>query len=158
MRNILHESVRIIQEKFIPVVPKKQLHLFRFGIASLTLSPFQSLNSNARMTVSNMHTAYTKMYRLTKQKRLLQVFAHILKSLQFVHPESIVVIDFSTFCGFQVLTFAVQTHMGRTIPLYFEIITYPITEPTSQNIFIQQTIKHFGEILDFYPPYTQVYQ
>src|SRR5579864_5376740 len=151
MLNILHKSVEIIQEKCIPVVSKKHLQLFRFGIASLTLSPFRSLNSNARITINNIHTAYTKMYRLTKQKKLLLTFPHIMQSFDFVHPDSLVVIDFSTFCGFQVLTFAVQTHLGRAIPVHFEIITYPIVQPTSQNIFIQDALKHLKEILGFYP-------
>ena len=151
MKNILHESVAIIQEKFIPAVSKKHLHLFRFGIAALTLSPFRSLNSNARITIRNKHSAYTKMYRLTKQKKLLDVFPAIMKSFQFVTPTSIVVIDFSTFCGFQVLTFAVQTHLGRAIPVYFEVITYPIEKETSQNIFIEESCKRFGKILGFYP-------
>jgi len=151
MKNILHESVAIIQEKFIPAVSKKHIHLFRFGIAALTLSPFRSLNSNARVTIKNKHTAYTKMYRLTKQKKLLEVFPAIMKSFQFVSPESIVIIDFSTFCGFQVLTFAVQTHLGRAIPVYFEIITYPIEKETSQNIFIAEACKRLGTILGFYP-------
>lgn len=151
MRNILHESVAIIQEKFIPAVSKKHLHLFRFGIAALTLSPFRSLNSNARVAVKNTNTAYTKMYRLTKQKKLLSVFPAIMKSFLFVKPESVVAIDFSTFCGFQVLTFAVQTHVGRAIPVYFEVITYTIEKETSQNIFIEQACRHLGEILGFYP-------
>lgn len=151
MKNILHESVAIIQEKFIPAVSKKHLHLFRFGIAALTLSPFRSLNSNARVTVRNEHTAYTKMYRLTKQKKLLDVFPAIMKSFHFIQPTSIVIIDFSTFCGFQVLTFAVQTHLGRAIPVYFEIITYPIEKETSQNIFIAEACRRLGKILGFYP-------
>lgn len=151
MKNILHESVAIIQEKFIPIVPKKQLRLFRFGIASLTLSPFRSLNSNARTTVLNRATAYTKMYRLTRQKKLLNVFPQIMRTLEFISPDSVVVIDFSTFCGFQVLTFAVQTHLGRAIPVYFEVITYPIKKETSQNIFIEEAIKNLGDFLGFYP-------
>lgn len=151
MRNILHESVAIIQEKFVPFVSKKHLGLFRFGIAALTLSPFRSLNSNARTTVQNRDTAYTKMYRLTKQKKLLFVFPKIMKAFGFVNTKSIVIIDFSTFCGFQVLTFAVQTNMGRAIPLYFEIITYPIEKETSQNIFIQDAVCRLGKLLGFYP-------
>lgn len=151
MKNILHESVAIIQERFIPAVSKKHVHLFRFGIVALTLSPFRSLNSNARTTITNEHTAYTKMYRLTKQKKLLEVFPAIMQSFHFVQPTSIVIIDFSTFCGFQVLTFAVQTHLGRAIPVYFEVITYPIEKETSQNIFIAEACKRLGKILGFYP-------
>jgi hypothetical protein len=51
----------------------------------------------------------------------------------------------------QVLTFAVQTHLGRAIPVYFEIITYPIEKETSQNIFIEQAVKRLGKILGFSP-------
>lgn len=46
--------------------------------------------------------------------------------------------------------FAKQTKKGRAIPLYFEIIRYPIPEG-SQNIFIIQAILHFTEILGFKP-------
>jgi hypothetical protein len=40
--------------------------------------------------------------------------------------------------------FAKQTHKGRAIPLYFEILEYPI-EKDSQNLFVIETIKHFYE-------------
>jgi hypothetical protein len=84
---------------------------------------------------------------------MLNNFSAILKHSKLVRKESIVVIDFSTFCNFQVLTFALQTREGRAIPLFFDIITYPITEATSQNIFIEETLKKFHKILGFYPSF-----
>lgn len=61
------------------------------------------------------------------------------------------IIDFSDFCGFQTLTFALQTREGRAIPVFFDSITYPIKEVTSQNLFIQECIKQVQEIFGFYP-------
>ena len=93
------------------------------------------------------------MYRLTTNTGIMTSFSSILKQSHLVSQKSIVIIDFSTFCDFQVLTLALQTREGRAIPLFFDIITYPITEATSQNIFIQETLKKFRDILGFYPAF-----
>lgn len=65
----------------------------------------------------------------------------LLTHLKLVTADSIVCLDFSDFHGWQILTFAIQTHRGRAIPIYFEIIKYPITEK-SQNIFIVSAIEN----------------
>jgi hypothetical protein len=99
----------MIQNQFLPHVQLKHIHQFRFGIQSLALSSFSSLNSNARLAVSNRHTASSKMRRLTRNTGMQNNFSAILKHSKLVRKESIVIIDFSTFCDFQVLTFALQT-------------------------------------------------
>jgi DDE family transposase len=153
MLNILQKSVEIINTQFFPHVTLKHIHQFRFGIQAFTFSPFSSLNSNARLVVENRQTASSKMYRLTRNTGMRKNFFSILKACNFVNDKSVVIIDFSTFCEFQVLTLALQTREGRAIPLFFDIITYPITEATSQNIFIQETLKKFHDILGFYPSF-----
>ncbi|MEI6532647.1 MAG: transposase [Candidatus Roizmanbacteria bacterium] len=70
-----------------------------------------------------------------------------------VHSQQVVIIDFSTFCGFQVLTLAVQTHEGRAIPVYFDCLTYPIEFVGSQNIFIIDTLKRFIEQFKIKPAF-----
>jgi hypothetical protein len=72
--------------------------------------------------------------------------------LGLVKPEDLVIVDFSSFCGFEVLTFAKQTLLGRAIPLYFNLLTYPIIlDERSQTLFTIREIKKFKEIFGFYP-------
>lgn len=153
MVNILQKSIEIINSQFIPSVSLKHIHQFKFGLQAFTFSPFSSLGSNARLVVENRYTARSKMHRLTNNSNMGKNFYAILKNSTIVSKESIIIIDFSTFCNFQVLTFALQTRAGRAIPVFFDIITYPITEATSQNIFIQTTLKKLKKILGFYPSF-----
>jgi hypothetical protein len=123
-------------------VPKQLQKLFLFGCQALALQNIVSLRGNARTCISNFHTAKSKAYRLCKNRRWLAVFPQLLKTLGLVNERSRVAVDFSTFGPFQVLTFAVQTRVGRALPVYFEIITYPIKKD-SQNLFIVAAIERF---------------
>lgn len=151
MLNIVQETMEIIQSKFCPFVSSKHIHQFRFGVQAFTLSSFESLKSNARLVVEKPNTAHSKMHRLTANADIIASFHRMIPHLNLLTKESIVIIDFSDFCGFQTLTFALQTQEGRAIPLFFDSITYPITEATSQNIFIQECVNQLGDILGFYP-------
>lgn len=159
MNVLTRNIVNTINRYFISHVSLKHIHLFRFGLITISLPNFQSLNSNARIWggSDNRSTAESKMYRLLKNETIRNVFVTILKGLQLITPESIVNVDFSTFAGgwshpeFQVLTFGVQTYIGRAIPIFFDIIRYPIEYAGSQNIFIIEAIKKFKNIFDFYP-------
>lgn len=151
MLNIVHKTVQIIQRDFLPFVSAKHIHQFRFGIQAFTLSSFETLKSNARLVVANPNTAHSKMHRLTTNADIINSFHSIVNNCSLITKESIIIIDFSDFCGFQTLTFALQTHDGRAIPIFFDTITYPITEATSQNIFIQECIKNLEKIIGFYP-------
>jgi len=161
MENLIKTVVKVIHEYFLPSVPLKQIHLFNFGLRTISLPNFESLNSNARIWggVDNRSTAESKIYRLLKNKGVPNIFPHILASFAWITPESKVIIDFSTFSAgwfypeFQVLTFGLQTLLGRAIPLYFDIIRYPVKSEGSQNIFIMETIKKFKDILGFYPQF-----
>lgn len=142
--NILQESITIVNRSFASQVSVQQRQLFQFATAAFILSPrFESLNHNARLVIENTNTASSKLFRLLRNDTLLQTFPQIVSKNSFICSDSVVIIDFSTFCGFQVLTLAVQTYQGRAVPLYFDCITYPILSEGSQNIFIIETIRSF---------------
>lgn len=161
MEDLVKNVIGVINQNFIPHVPLKHIHLFKFGLATISLPNFESLNSNARIWggVDNRSTAESKMYRLLKNETVRELFPRILKVLGWITPQSIVIIDFSTFTAgwshpeFQVLTFGLQTYLGRAIPLFFDIICYPILKEGSQNIFIINAIKKFKAIFGFYPQF-----
>src|SRR5687768_4529651 len=124
--SILQESYDFLQTKLLPTIAKRHQHLFTFGFEALTLRPFVSLNGNARMTHPKRKTAESLIYRLTKNSAMLGYFTNGMLSLKLVNPHDTINVDFSTFCGFQVLTFAKQTQLGRALPVYFDTITYPM--------------------------------
>lgn len=147
--DILAESHKIFQSKILPTVGKRHQKLFSFGFEALSLMPFVSLHSNARMTLAKRCTAETKIYRLVSNKNILKYFPQLLPQLHLVQPGDKINVDFSTFCGFQVLTFAKQTSLGRAIPAYIAAITYPIENPGSQTQFIIKETKTFMRLLGF---------
>jgi len=161
MKLLVKNVGNIINKYFIPHVSLKHIRLFRFGLITISLPNFQSLNSNARVWggVEKRGTAESKMYRLLKNETIRNIFVTILKGLELITPESIVNVDFSTFAGgwshpeFQVLAFGLQTYIGRAIPIFFDIIRYPILKVGSQNIFIIEAIKKFKNIFGFYPAF-----
>lgn len=147
--NILHQSIAFVHQKIIPTIPKRHRKLFAFGVQAFTLQSYSSLNGNARMVIANRKTAESKVYRLTKKKAFFTYFTKLLPTLKLVQACDTVNVDFSTFCGFQVLTFAKQTQLGRAIPLYFAVLTYPIKDPGSQTQFVMKTIKTFTRLVGF---------
>jgi len=149
--NYLKQSVKLIDNNILPYVFPKHKDLFRFGMSAFSLTPFNSLNSNARMMVENINTASSKVYRLVSNQKILNNFPNLLSVGHLVNRNSLVNIDFSTFCGFETLAFGLQTNMGRAIPIWNNCLTYPIQEPGSQNTFVISEIKAFGTILGFYP-------
>lgn len=161
MDPLIRQTVSVIHEYFFPLVRLKQLHLFKFGLATISLPAFESLNSNARIWggYESRSTAESTMYRLLKNKRMQTIGATILSTFRWITPESMVNIDFSTFSAgwmypeFQVLAFGMQTLSGRAIPLFFDIIQYPIKTAGSQNTFIIEAIKRLKNIVGFYPSF-----
>jgi Transposase DDE domain len=148
---ILQESYDFLQQKLLPRITKRQQKLFTFGFEALTLKPFISLNSNARTTVAKRKTAETKIYRVMHTTDFVSVFPAFIKELSLIQPLDTINVDFSTFCGYHVLTFAKQTALGRALPVYFGVIEYPITSVGSQTIFIKETIQAFISLLGFVP-------
>lgn len=131
-------------------IPKQLHRQFDFGFNILSVKRINSVRSNARKHINNFHTAKSKAYRLTDNSRWLKVLPQVLTRLGLVTATSKIALDFSTFGYFQVLTFAVQTKQGRALPVYFEIITYPIKKD-SQNIFICDAIERFAEAVGCRP-------
>lgn len=145
MSNIIENADGFLQAVKI-VFPKKVHKLLEFGFKAVSIQRIVSLNSNARSSIANRHTAESKIYRLTKNVRFAKLFPKLLLLLKLISDGDVIAIDFSDFGGLQVLMFAKQTKSGRAIPLYFKIITYPIAEG-SQNIFIIDTINEFLKII-----------
>ena len=150
--NILLQTVNLFNNQIAPQIGKQHKRLFSFGFQALSLQDFVSLNSNARSIVANRSTAESKIFRLVSNKTIREYFLRIAFSLGLVKPEDLVIVDFSSFCGFEVLTFAKQTLLGRAIPLYFNLLTYHIIlDERSQTLFTIREIKKFKEIFGFYP-------
>jgi hypothetical protein len=139
--NILEQKA-VFCNQLLAAVPRKIHSLFTFGFWSLTEERITSIRGNARQVVQNSNTAKTKAWRLLKNGRFTNVLPHLLVQLKLVSSTSIICLDFSDFHGWQVLVFAIQTHHGRAVPVYFEILKYPITKG-SQNLFIIAAIEHF---------------
>lgn len=151
--NILGQTREFVTKRILSNVKPKHQKLFSFGIAALSLTPYDSLGSNARQLVKNVCTASSKIYRLTRNKTLVSNFHRLIVATGFVTKTSLINVDFSTFCGFQALCFAVQTGSGRAIPIWNNCITYPIKFVGSQNIFVLEQIKAFGKLLGFSPSF-----
>jgi len=145
--SILNQTYSFLQTKILPHIFLKHQKQFFFGFEALTLCPFVSLNANARMTISNRNTAESKIKRLVKNEKFLTYFPLLLKQLSLIKSADRINIDFSTFCGFQVLTFAKQTSLGRAIPVYIAAITYPIEKEESQTQFIISEVKKFIKLV-----------
>lgn len=151
--HILGQTKRFVTNRLLPYVKPKHHKLFAFGLQALTLTPYESLGSNARVTVANISTAASKMYRLVSNKTLVQTFHRLVRDNGLVTKTSLVNVDFSTFCGFQALCFGVQTGEGRALPVWNASLTYPIRFVGSQNLFVLEQIKAFSKTLGFYPSF-----
>lgn len=144
--------MNIIKEKWLFLnatvsrAPKQVRKLYEFGLRTIPDQPVISLRSNARLPGLGWATAKSKIWRLTKNPRIVAAFPPLIVSFAELTAADVVSVDFSDFGnGFQVLQFAKQTHRGRALPLYFEVLLYPVPEK-SQNLFIENAIKHFGEL------------
>lgn len=149
--NVVYQTQRILATQVLPSLKKRHQKLFSFGVQALTLQSFVSLNGNARMVVGNRSTAESKIFRLCRNQQLPRYFTQLVFSLKLVTPTDTVNVDFSSFGGFEVLTFAKQTHLGRAIPLFFRVLKYPISSPGSQTRFTMAAIEEFLSLLGFCP-------
>jgi Transposase DDE domain len=149
--SIVGQTKRFVTTRILSLIKPKHQQMFSFGLQALTLTPYESLGSNARLVVENLSTASSKIYRLVSSKTLLVNFHRLVRESGLVKKTSLVNIDFSTFCGFQALCFGVQTGEGRALPVWNASITYPIKFVGSQNIFVLEQLKAFGACLGFYP-------
>lgn len=130
--DIVRDIRTLTQTKLLPVVPKKWLPQFRFGLNAFGLRPFQSAGSNARSVVANPNTAATKSDRLLANMRLAEQLAAVCDVLCCVKKSSFVNIDHSDMHGLTALVGAVQTRKGRAIPCMVET-TYALQIPAHSD-------------------------
>jgi len=149
--DIIAQTNSFVTTHILPFVKPKHKKLFSFGMQALSFTHYTSLGSNARQIIANAHTASSKMYRLMKNKVLVDNFHKLIVVSHLVTKQSLINVDFSTFCGFQSLVFALQTNIGRALPVWNDCLTYPIKEEGSQNIFVLEQVKKFGKTLGFFP-------
>jgi hypothetical protein len=147
--NIVKQKLEFLNST-LNCVPKQVKKLYVFGFAVLAFREIASLRSNSRLSNANWNTAKSKAYRITINDRMPKIFPKLIKKLNVVREKDIIAVDFSDFNGMQVLMFVKQTKKGRPVPVYFEILTYPI-EKDSQNTFVINVIENFVKIIGWRP-------
>jgi hypothetical protein len=118
--SILRASARIIQQQIIPKVPRVWRRQVAFGVSALSLRQLTSCNANARMTGIARGTAESKMARLLGNTKLPEAFGSLVATLDLITENSYVNVDHSDFSGLVALVFAVQTRIGRALPIFLE--------------------------------------
>jgi hypothetical protein len=141
MKLLIKNVINTVNKYFIPSVPLKHIHLFRFGLLTISLPNFQSLNSNARVWggVDKRSTAESKMYRLLKNEGVRNIFLIILKELELVTPESILILMPVAVLEFQGYFWSSNID-GTMFLISGQLLN------RSQNIFIIEAIE-FKDIL-----------
>lgn len=149
--------MNIVKQKWIflnstlKLVSPQVVHLYQFGLETLAARSITSFRANARLLPLKWNTAKSKIYRLSTNARIPEIFLSLLEEFGLIGEKDVIAVDFSDFGnGFQVLMFAKQTRKGRAVPLYFEILRYPI-QRDSQNLFIIQAIQNFTDIVGCRP-------
>ena len=131
-------------------VPNKWKKMFVLGVNAFSLSPFVSLNGNARAASVNASSGMRQIARVCSHPKLSGVFSSLLLGLFSITDESVIAIDFTIFDPYAVLVFALQTRDGRAIPVWLDVIKYPI-EKDSQNTFILDTLREFLSVVGCHP-------
>lgn len=147
--NIIKQKMEFLNSTLV-FVPKQARKLYLFGLSVLVFREITSLRSNSRLLNLNWNTAKSKAHRITTNNKIPKIFPRLVAELRIVQEKDIIAIDFSDFNGFQILMFAKQTRKGRTVPAYFEILSYPIKKD-SQNIFVNNAIENFVKLIGFRP-------
>src|ERR1700722_10541260 len=120
--NILKEKTKYFH-KLESFAPKQLKNLFNLGWQALSVQPITSLRSKARLVLQNWKTAQTKISRVTRNLKFVPLFLGLMLERTAVGSLDSIAIYFSEFGnGHMVLMFAKQTHKGRGIPIYFEIL------------------------------------
>lgn len=144
--HIVPALAQLIKQQIVPQVPGKLKDQFLLGVNALSLQKFESLSSNARMYGErglSRQANEMKMYRLLRNQKVLKIFYSLLSKLDILSPTSSLNMDFTTWDKFNVLTIGMQTKQGRALPVWQEIITYPLKSTKSQNLFILDSLHKF---------------
>src|SRR3989338_10696388 len=99
--SIVGQTRKFVTTRILLGVKPKHHQVFSFGLQALTLTPYESLGSNARLVIKNICTASSKIYRLVSNKTVVNNFPILVARSGLVQKASLVNVDFSTFCGFQ---------------------------------------------------------
>lgn len=135
-----------IQKEILPLVKAKWKPMVQLGVNALSLKPFVSLNSNARSSRVNEVAAERQMYRLLSHPRLVDLFSSLLLSFFSIDEHSVIVMDFTIEGKFAMLCLALQTREGRAIPIWVDVLEYPINDH-SQNLFILDVMREFQSVV-----------
>ena len=135
-----------IQQKIVPFVPAKWKPMIQLGINALSLKPFVSLNANARSSRDNEPAAERQMYRLLSHPTLVSLFSSLLLSFFSIDDKSVIAMDFTIEGKFAMLCLALQTAEGRAIPIWVDVLEYPVTDH-SQNLFILDVVREFHTVV-----------
>ncbi|MDR1300449.1 MAG: transposase [Candidatus Nomurabacteria bacterium] len=111
---------QLTKTKLAPVLPKKWLPQFQFGLKAYSLRTFHSASSNARQVVANPNTASRKSERLLANIGLAANLATAFDNLNLIKASSYVNCDHSDMNGLTAFVGAVQTRNGRAIPCLIE--------------------------------------
>jgi hypothetical protein len=109
-----------VKQQVFSKVPRVWSKQVAFGVTALSLKPLISCNANARTTGVARGTAESKMSRLLGNTKLPKAMADVVAGLQLVTEHSFVNVDHSDFNGLVALVFAVQTRIGRALPIFLE--------------------------------------
>lgn len=135
-----------IKEKILPLVKAKWTPMMLLGINALSLKPFVSLNSNARSSRENEDAAERQLYRLLCHPKLITIFSSLLLSFFSIDERSVIAMDFTIEGKFAMLCLALQTREGRAIPVWVDVLEYPVNDH-SQNLFILDTVREFESVV-----------
>jgi hypothetical protein len=135
-RVIIPAYAHTVQQQLLPAFPDYWHHQVRFGVQALTIKPFVSLASNARVTIANPDTASTNMDRLVANAGLARELGKVISNLGIITSKSILACDHSTMNGLLAFMGAVQTGKGRAIPCVLETLysqVLPAGDDTSKR-------------------------
>ncbi len=118
--------MNIIKEKWLFLnatvsgVPQQIRKLYAFGVQTISAEQVASLRANARLAGLRWATAKSKIWRLTKNARIIPIFPKFLVTLALCSPADTVVVDFSDFGnGFQVLMLRLAMSLHHFYFLFF---------------------------------------
>ena len=122
MSNIILETTKIINQTGRNVPQGKQGR-YRSGVNGLSLQPLTSLNEIATGLAPEPSTGSSRLYRMLADKKLGQFLSKELIREIFGKYRGVawINLDHSAIGNFTVCTAALQTRVGRALPLWFQV-------------------------------------
>jgi hypothetical protein len=152
--NILPQIKEKIIQEILLFVKAKWHPAMRLGVFAFSLRPFVSINANARMARENSAASERQVYRMLEKVGLLDSCVSLLLSWLRIDDNSLISVDFTIMNPYAVLCFALQTRTGRSIPVWVDVIRYPIEgSDDSQNLFILDSLREFVSLIGCTPKF-----